>query len=175
MCGCRAQRLEQPRMALVDLLQRQPAGARPSDRSGRGCPTPSTITSSLADAASPLLGLAAPRRLGDRVADRGVVLVARLDSRATLAAGDRALDELVQVVAVALLERRALGLPVVGEDDDLVRARREPAGALDPAELLVELAQRLERVRALEARVVGDLVVARERRVDGRAARASCR
>ena len=40
------------------------------------------------------------------------------------------------------------------------------ARPLDPAELLVELAQRLERVRALEARVVRDLVVARERRVD---------
>ena len=32
------------------------------------------------------------------------------------------LDELVEAVAVALLEGRALGLPVVGEDDDLVRA-----------------------------------------------------
>ena len=81
--------------------------------------------------------------------------------------GERALDELVEAVAVALLERRALRLPVVGEDDDLVGPRRVAARALDLRELVVELAQRLERVGALEARVVGDLVVARERRVDG--------
>ena len=80
--------------------------------------------------------------------------------------GQRALDELVEPVAVALLERRALGLAVVGEDDDLVRARRVAARALDAPELLVELAQRLERVGALEAGVVGDLVVAGEGRVD---------
>ena len=41
---------------------------------------------------------------------------------------------------------------------------------LDVAELVVELAQRLERVGALQAGVVCDLVVARERRVDGGAA-----
>ena len=92
----------------------------------------------------------------------------------TLPGRERALDELVEPVAVSLLERRALRLAVVGEHDDLVRARREPAGVLDPAELLVELAQRLERVGALEPGVVRDLVVARERRVDRRAGRASC-
>ena len=69
-------------------------------------------------------------------------------------------------VAVALPERRALGLAVVGEHDDLVGPRRVAARALDHPEALVELAQRLERVGALEARVVGDLVVAGERRVD---------
>ena len=47
----------------------------------------------------------------------------------------------------------------------MVRTRREPAGAVDPAELLVELPERLERVGALEAGVVRDLVVAREGRV----------
>ena len=83
---------------------------------------------------------------------------------------ERALDELVEPVAVPLLERRSLRLPVVGEHDDLVGARRVAARAVDAAELLVELAQRLEGVRALEPRVVRDLVVARERRVDGRAA-----
>ena len=89
---------------------------------------------------------------------------------ATLPRAQRALDELVEPVAVALLERRALRLPVVGQDDDLVRPRRVAARALDAAELLVELAQRLERVGALEAGVVRDLVVARERRVDRGAA-----
>ena len=81
--------------------------------------------------------------------------------------GERALDELVEPVAVPLLERRALRLPVVREDDDLVRPRRVPARAVDAAELLVELPQRLERVDALEAGMVGHLVVAREGRVDG--------
>ena len=40
---------------------------------------------------------------------------------------ERALDEVVEPVAVALLERRALRLAVIGEDDDLVRSRRIPA------------------------------------------------
>ena len=95
---------------------------------------------------------------------RALLVTARDATDAT--AGQRALDELVEPVAVALLEGRALGLAVVGEDDDRVWPRRVDAGAFDPAELLVELPQRLERVGALEARVVRDLVVARERGVD---------
>ena len=83
---------------------------------------------------------------------------------------ERALDELVEPVAVPLLERRSLRLPVVGEHDDLVGARRVAARAVDAPELLVELAQRLEGVGPLEPRVVRDLVVARERRIDGGAA-----
>ena len=55
---------------------------------------------------------------------------------------------------------------MVGEHDDLVGPRRVAARALDLAELLVELAQGLERVGSLEAGVVRDLVVARERRID---------
>ena len=85
-----------------------------------------------------------------------------------VAARERALDELVEAVPVALLEGRSLGLPVVGQDHDLVRPRGVVAGALDMTEVVVELAQRLEGVRALEAGVMRDLVVARERRVDGR-------
>ena len=91
----------------------------------------------------------------------------RLADRAAL---ERAAHEVVEAVAVALLERRALGLPVVGEHDDLVGARRVLPGAGDAPELLVELAQHLERVGALEARVVRHLVVAREARVDRRPA-----
>ena len=56
---------------------------------------------------------------------------------------------------------------MVGEDDDLVRPGRVPPRALNPPELLVELAQRLEGVGALQPGVVGDLVVAREGRVHG--------
>jgi hypothetical protein len=63
---------------------------------------------------------------------------------------------------VALLEGGALRLSVVGEDDDLVRARSVRPRPSDAPELLVELAQRLHRVGALEARMVGDLVVAGE-------------
>ena len=92
-----------------------------------------------------------------------------LGTAATVPRLERPLDELVQSVAVALLEGRTLGLPVIGEHDQLVGPRRVAAGPLDAPELLVELAERLERVGALEARVVGDLVVAREGRVDRRA------
>ena len=81
---------------------------------------------------------------------------------------ERALDQVGEAVPVALLEGRALRLAVVGEDDDLVRPRRVAAGQLDVREVVVELAQGLERVGALEPRVVRHLVVARERRVDGR-------
>ena len=102
--------------------------------------------------------------------DHRVLLVAAARRSSTCAGLERALDEVVEAVAVALLERRALRLAVVGEDDDLVRTRRVAAGALDAVELLVELAQRLHRVGALEPGVVRDLVVARERRVHGRAA-----
>ena len=55
---------------------------------------------------------------------------------------------------------------MVGEDDDLIGSRRVGTGALDPPELLVELAQGLERIRALEPRVVRNLVIAREGCVD---------
>jgi hypothetical protein len=48
---------------------------------------------------------------------------------------------------------------VVGEHDEAVRARRVRQGGLEPGELVVDAPQRGERVRALDARVVGDLVV----------------
>src|SRR3954452_13208310 len=112
-----------------------------------------------------LLVLGATGRFAQRVADHRALLVTagELGHRSVL---ERALDELVEAVSVPLLERRALRLTVVREDDDLVRPRRVTPGARDAAELLVELPQRLERVRALEPRMVCDLVVARERRID---------
>jgi hypothetical protein len=55
----------------------------------------------------------------------------------TLGVVQAAIDELVEAVAVALLEGRALRLAMVGEDDDLVRPRRLSPRPLDPAELLV--------------------------------------
>ena len=103
-------------------------------------------------------------RLADGQADHRVLLVPARPA-AELTELTRALDELLEAVAVALLEGGALRLTVVGEDDDLVRTGRVAARAVDAPELLVELPQRLERVRALEPGVVGDLVIARERRV----------
>jgi hypothetical protein len=94
------------------------------------------------------------------------VLVAA-DERRHVGGLERPGDELVQAVAVALLERRSLRLPVVGQDHDLVGPRCVPARPGDAPELMVQLAQRLERVGTLEAGVVRDLVVARERCVDG--------
>ena len=105
-------------------------------------------------------------RLAERCPDRAVVLVAARE-RSDVGALQRLSDQVVEPLAVALLERRNSCLPVVGEHDDLVRSRCIPAGSRDPAELVIELVERLQRVGPLEPRVVGDLVVARERRVDG--------
>ncbi len=90
------------------------------------------------------------RRLAEGVADHRVLLVPAGDAR-DIALRERALDQLVEAVPVALLEGRSLRLPVVREDDDLVRPRCIPARALDAAESVVELAQGLEGVCALEA------------------------
>ena len=136
-------------------------------------PDPSTTTASVVQTLLAAIrrrrrGLCVPRFL-EREPDGRLVLVAS-EQRLHRPRLDRAANEVVEPVPVALLERRALGLPVIGEDDDLVRARSVSAGARDPAELLVELAERLERVVPLETGVVRDLVVAEKRRVDGRTA-----
>src|SRR6266480_4178442 len=114
----------------------------------------------------PLL-LLRPGRLSDCVADHRLLLVAARDL-CDAAALERTLDELVEPVAVPLLEGRALRLAVVGKHDELIWPGRVTARPLDPAELLVELSQCLHRVGTLEAGVVRDLVVARERGVHGR-------
>ena len=106
-----------------------------------------------------------PGRFRRCVSDRRTLLVPPGDSH-DAAARQRSLDQVVQSVAVPLLEGRALCLPVVRQGDDLVWPRRVRARALDPAELLVELAQGLERVGAFQSGVVRDLVVARKSRVD---------
>ena len=108
-----------------------------------------------------------PRGLGKRVPDHRVLFVASGEVAHAVPC-QAASDEIVEAVAVPLLERRALGLTMVGEDDDFVGPRRIAACTFDPGELLVELAQSLERVRPLEPRMVRDLVVARKRRVDRR-------
>jgi hypothetical protein len=78
-------------------------------------------------------------------------------------------DEVGQRVTRALLERRSLRLAVVGQHHDLVGPRRPPGHPLDARQLAVEVAQHAERLDALRARVVGDLVVAEHVDVDRRA------
>src|SRR5215217_2263940 len=82
--------------------------------------------------------------------------------------GTGSLHEMLQRRAVAILECRPLGLAVVGQNDQTVRAGRILNGRFDPCELPVDLAQGGERIRALYPRVVGNLVVAEERRVGDR-------
>src|SRR5437588_6490225 len=93
--------------------------------------------------------LYAAGRLMQRLPHSSLVLVACAHCRHA-PSRERALDEFVQAVAVSLLERSALGLAVVGEHHKLVWTRRKAAGTFDPAELLVELSQRLQRVGALQ-------------------------
>ena len=168
MWGCSAQARQQRRMALVELLHGQ-AALLLHQVDEPEVPRPEHHDLAIRDVVLRPLLLGAPGGLAHRVLDHRVLLVAAGEA-GDLTVCERALDELVEPVAVALLEGRALRLPVVREDHDLVRARRVPARAPDAAELLVELAEGLERVGALEARVVSDLVVACEGRIHGRAA-----
>src|SRR5262249_34128396 len=125
----------------------------------------------------PLLSalLALSRRLVESRPDDRSVLVLAGDSGHVPVASQRAPDDLLERLAVPLLEGRALRLAVVREDDDLVGPRGVAAGALDAPEGFVKLTERLERVRPLDAGVVGDLVVAREGRVDRGPARENIR
>src|SRR5580700_5860122 len=96
-----AQALEQARMALVDLLEIKAAAlVHQIDEPEIARGEHDHVV--LADAA--IAGAVdAPGRLGDRVPDRRVVLIAGRQSR-DLPACDRPLDELLEVVAVSLLE-----------------------------------------------------------------------
>ena len=78
---------------------------------------------------------------------------------------DQLLDRLPEPVG----ERPALGLAVVGEDDEVVAARRQRAGPVQPAELLVDAVQHGQAVGPLQPAVVGGLVVAEEVGVGDRA------
>ena len=139
-CGCSASVETRRGMALLDLLERHPAGLI------HEIDEPEVPRREHDDVLSgdvvlrPLLLRAAACRLADRVADGAVVLVARVEGR-DVRGLERTAHEVVEAVAIALLERRTLGLPVVGEDDNLVGPGRETAGAPEAPELLVELAQ----------------------------------
>ncbi len=152
-------------MAFVDLLEREPAAfLHQVDEAEVARAEHDDIA--VGDVVLGPLRLL-PGGVADGVSDHRALLVSPGDPLDG-ALRERALDQIVEAIPVALLEGRALGLPVVGEDDDLVRPGGVAERSLDLVELVVELAQRLERVRALEAGVVRDLVVAREGRIDGR-------
>ena len=159
-------------MASVDLLQREPARLLHQVDEPEVARAEHDHLLAGDVVLRPLLPCRAGR-LADRVSDHRVV-ARRLPRSRSPCRRPGAFDQVVESVAVALLEGRALRLAVVGEDDDLVGPGGVRAGPVDAAELCVELAQRLERVRALEPRVVRDLVVARERRVDRRGGPSSC-
>ena len=164
--GVGAQRRHQVGVEVVDLLQREALVPlhQVDEPQVPGAEHDRVAAAHLV--ARDVVGLRAPGRLADRLPDGGVVLVARLDL-GHAAAGERAPHQVLEAVAVSLQEGGALGLAVIREHDDLVGAGRVPAGPVDAPELLVQLAQRLEGVGPLEARVVGDLVVRGEGRVDG--------
>ena len=114
-----AERGDELGMALVDLLERQPAALLHQVDEAEVARAEHDDVAVGDVVLRPLRLL--PGRLADGVADHRALLVPAGDP-GDLAPRERALDELVEAVAVALLERRALRLPVVGEDDDLVRA-----------------------------------------------------
>ncbi len=151
-------------MALLDLLEREaPRLLHEVDEAEVSGPEHDHVA--VRDVVLRALLRRMPGRVRQRMADHRVLLVAARDP-GDLAGREGALDELVEPVAVALLERRPLRLAVIGEHDDLVRAGCVAASTVDPGELLVELPERLERVGPLQPGVVGHLVVAGEGRVD---------
>ena len=78
------------------------------------------------------------------------------------------MHQLLERDVVALPERPPLRLAMVGEHDEVVRARRLKHGALQPLELRVEQVEHGEGIRLGDAGMVGDLVVADEGRVRDR-------
>ncbi len=126
--GVRAEGGHELRVPRLDLLERQPAALlHQVDESEVARAEHDDVP--VGDVVLGPLGLLS-RRLADGVADHRALLVPAGDS-GDLAAREGALDELVEAVPVALLEGRALRLPVVGEDDDLVRPRGVAARSLD--------------------------------------------
>ena len=106
-------------------------------------------------------------RPGAEVGDR-VVLAPGLHVH-VLRGAERA-HEVLEGQAVALQERRALRLAVVGEHDQAVGARRVGQRRVHARDLAVHLGQHRQRVGALDAGMVGHLVVGQERGVDHRPA-----
>ena len=106
--------------------RRSPRGSadacRPAGRSGRGLPEPSTIGSSSRCGGVGSDGLVAPQPRLDSVRP-----CSASSSPGLGGAPAQASDEFGERLAGALGERRPLGLAVVGQHDDPVRARRPVA------------------------------------------------
>ncbi len=105
-----------------------------------------------------------PDCLGERCAEehQAFVALARV-----LHAGRGGLgDQVGERDAVTVAEGRSLRLSVIGEHREAHRPGRPGRRTLETGELLVELAEDLQRLRALDARVMRDLVVTGERRVE---------
>src|SRR5215203_3826789 len=138
-----AERRDQLRVALLDLLQGQPAwlvhqvdeAEVPRAEDDRVLVAHVLLGPALLAGLFALAGCLVEGR-----ADHLPVLVLAADT-ANIRGRRRPAHEVVEAVAVSLLEGRTLSLTVVGEDDDVVRPRCIPPRALDAAELLVELAE----------------------------------
>ncbi len=78
-----------------------------------------------------------------RLVDRG--------GRVHLTLRERALHDLLERLAIALAERRALCLAVVGEHDQVIRARRLRRRALQPGQLVIVALEHRQRVGLRES------------------------
>ena len=195
--GWAAESVEQSRMRLGDLLERQPLGAQrqidepeaagdehhrllaPRALSagalalGQGLAVRSQRDGALDRSAARGARQHAPAdagllaRVGQHRADVAPGLVDR-GRGVHLAARERPVHDLLERLAVALAERRALRLAVVGEHDEVIRARRLRRRTLQPGELVIVSLEHRERIGLANPRVVGDLVIADERRVADR-------
>ena len=104
-------------------------------------------------------------RQGRAQVAEGLVRVGVLDLHVLRLRVARRLHEVLERDAVALEERLALRLPVVRQDDEVVRPRGVLRGAGDAADLAVHAAQDRQSVGSLHTRVMCDLVVGEKRRV----------
>ena len=178
---------DQPGVALLQLLDREPvvvagevdepevARADDGDRRRVG----GRRDRLLVEVDDAIAGPAREGDAGDRAADPGRrdhLGQERVHERRALrrdvalddrrAAAHQVADHLAEALAVALEERRAQALAVVGQDDELVRPGRVLGRLHDGPDRRVDAVERLERLDPLRAAVVGELVVVREVRVD---------
>src|SRR5262245_38891926 len=86
------------------------------------------------------------------------------------AIGNQPTDQFRERDTIPLPERRALTLPMVRENDEVVGAWRACRRAFERREELIQRRQCFERIGAVDPRVMRDLVVAEQRCVDRREA-----
>ena len=135
-------------------------------------PDPGVGTALVAEGAAggPAGHARALRELGEERVDRAIRLGPSGRGDDGRGSGHEAADELLEGHAVALAERGALALAVVGEDDEAVVASRFLADPLERGDDAVDPGQRPQRFEALGPGVVRDLVVVGQVDVDDRRA-----